>query len=1297
MKKLLLFSAFLLFSSISSAQKFEWVSHSSQGNVNLDNSPLAVDAAGNSYTAIRTSSYVPVIIQGDTFPVMGNWGDGLCIAKFDPNGALLWGKMYCSYQSFAQSIGVDDAGSVYISTDFGADTTYSLDTIYNNNNIRFQIIKLSANGDFIKTGFINTPGVAPLLAVQGLDLYICYLSVVEKRDSALNISWSQSAVSGTVIFNTNLSATMFVKGATLMITAWEGSAGMVIPFSNDSIYFNITGDYNEAKIIKMDTSGQLLWQYPFPYATNMRAITEDSQGNIYAGVSGINTLLYFANDTLFNSIGPIGYAAIFKWDAVGNPLNALPVYANTGGPVIYDMDVNSSDEVLCTISADNIGLTVINNVTLPLNRALVKLDVNGNVVWVKSTVNNFSNKMVEISVRNGDEYLVSGSFDAGLTCGCILVSSGAYNGNIVAMISEQQEPVPVTDFSYTQAASTVLFKDEIQNATSFQWNFGDALTSVLEQPIHIYAQPGIYNACLTATNACGNNQKCEAIIIKGLRAIVTNHGSTDAVVTADIFGGGFTPATTVLLKKSGSPDIVPYFTNYITDGKLQVRLDLTAQPLGLWDVEVTIPGDTVMTLVNGFTIDTASVYFFDVTYSGPSASRPNRWIPSQIIVHNKSNKDAVGVLVTYRLDATWNSFVNQTFIPPQQIPFLSSGYQYLVTNGLNTSLTNHTFSDTATLSNFGAFIIPLLKANSSYTFPLYLRGSIEIVSAKAVSITGTMLEPSSLIGAYAPSPDLCFSDFFKNTIENVLSISIPAAQWNSCFPPLYDSLLTLTSVQANNQGSSSTPVSLPAAIVSILSAMATSGCITGLPAVLTEAEIKLVILRTLKNIVDTTELHERIPICSPYSQFREIPQTPPSPFRVSYGAFAALECVIAGAGYAVIGAILAPPLAIGIALVVVTACLAITIAVDPNQISGPGNNADDIFQKPGDISAYTVSFENADTATAPAQVVVITDTLDVSKFDMNTFRFTSVTISDSLKFEFTEPGFSQVQVSSLAPFNSDYLRTEATFDTLSGKIQWIFTTVDPVNYQPDTNAIAGFLPPNINGTEGTGYVSYDVKLKSTLVTGDSIHNNAEIIFDTNAPISTNSWLNVIDIDKPISAVNSLPPNISTTSFTVSWSGTDFIAGIRSYSIYVSENDQSYYLWLPVTDTLQYTFNGVNGNKYEFISIAMDNAGNVEDAPLNPDVNPDAVTTIIVGIEEISGNINFSLFPNPVISELLINSTEMIDEINVFDMAGKEISKVKLSKPAVNYQLSTAGLSTGAYFLEIISGGKKGITKFMKVN
>ncbi len=88
---------------------------------------------------------------------------------------------------------------------------------------------------------------------------------------------------------------------------------------------------------------------------------------------------------------------------------------------------------------------------------------------------------------------------------------------------------------------------------------------------------------------------------------------------------------------------------------------------------------------------------------------------------------------------------------------------------------------------------------------------------------------------------------------------------------------------------------------------------------------------------------------------------------------------------------------------------------------------------------------------------------------------------------------------------------------------------------------------------------------------------------------------------------------------------------------------------------------------------------------------------LVGINEISGlNIEVAIYPNPTISELNIQTAEIINEIKIFDVVGTEILNVQLSKPAASFQLPTVGMCAGIYFLEISSGDKKGIARFLKV-
>lgn len=55
------------------------------------------------------------------------------------------------------------------------------------------------------------------------------------------------------------------------------------------------------------------------------------------------------------------------------------------------------------------------------------------------------------------------------------------------------------------APHLVNFTDLSPNATSWSWDFGDGTVSTLQNPSHVYSDPGTYTVTLTATNANGTN------------------------------------------------------------------------------------------------------------------------------------------------------------------------------------------------------------------------------------------------------------------------------------------------------------------------------------------------------------------------------------------------------------------------------------------------------------------------------------------------------------------------------------------------------------------------------------------------------------------------------------------------------------------------------------------------------------------------------------------------------------------------------------------------------------------------
>jgi PKD repeat protein len=65
------------------------------------------------------------------------------------------------------------------------------------------------------------------------------------------------------------------------------------------------------------------------------------------------------------------------------------------------------------------------------------------------------------------------------------------------------EDIPLADFDYQIDEFEVDFENLSSGATNYNWNFGDGGTSTLENPLHVYAEDGVYTVTLSAINDCG--------------------------------------------------------------------------------------------------------------------------------------------------------------------------------------------------------------------------------------------------------------------------------------------------------------------------------------------------------------------------------------------------------------------------------------------------------------------------------------------------------------------------------------------------------------------------------------------------------------------------------------------------------------------------------------------------------------------------------------------------------------------------------------------------------------------------
>ncbi|MDX1913268.1 MAG: PKD domain-containing protein [Saprospiraceae bacterium] len=96
-------------------------------------------------------------------------------------------------------------------------------------------------------------------------------------------------------------------------------------------------------------------------------------------------------------------------------------------------------------------------------------------------------------------YFVSGVYDVTL----VVTSAGGSTSSFTQPNLISVQGAPGAGFSYNTSGSEVSFINSSVDATSYVWNFGDGSTSTEENPTHTYAEDGVYNVSLAATNNCG--------------------------------------------------------------------------------------------------------------------------------------------------------------------------------------------------------------------------------------------------------------------------------------------------------------------------------------------------------------------------------------------------------------------------------------------------------------------------------------------------------------------------------------------------------------------------------------------------------------------------------------------------------------------------------------------------------------------------------------------------------------------------------------------------------------------------
>ena len=279
----------------------------------------------------------------------------------------------------------------------------------------------------------------------------------------------------------------------------------------------------------------------------------------------------------------------------------------------------------------------------------------------------------------------------------------------------------------------------------------------------------------------------------------------------------------------------------------------------------------------------------------------------------------------------------------------------------------------------------------------------------------------------------------------------------------------------------------------------------------------------------------------------------------------------------------------------------ICLSNDPNEIFGPVGYGNDKMISPSDRIDYKILFENdPELATAAARVKI---TCPLHENAKSTTAYLGQYGFGDYIFDVPPVSTHYYKRHDLADSLGVWVDVNAGIDVENNEMYWIFQSIDPKTGVAPIDTI-GFLPVNDTLTGcGEGFVTFSVMSKDGILTGDSISEQANIIFDDNDNILTNTYTNMFDAVAPISSTVCDTSTVAYDRRLIFKSVAEDDAkgsGVRQVDIYVNVDNTQYVLAgsmypdsIGHVDTMSYSYRLGDGSLYQFVMQAVDNVGNKE--------------------------------------------------------------------------------------------------------
>ncbi len=627
--------------------------------------------------------------------------------------------------------------------------------------------------------------------------------------------------------------------------------------------------------------------------------------------------------------------------------------------------------------------------------------------------------------------------------------------------------------------------------------------------------------------------------------------------TIVVEGAKFQPGATMKLVKAGSPDVVPENQRAVGN-KIVGMFDLTGEVAGEYDVVVTNPGNQTATLEDGFEIISGGGAAEPrISISGPGASRGGR-LRYTISVSNDGLNDLymVPLLITtpsnyaYQLDESNLITDFSEYFPPDAIP--SQVPIHVERDGLRViSLTTPVLGSKRTVRVNIDMIVPFGFSGYEITalampplaewYDMGRDAQEEFVNRQLRNLN----TPEKCEIAY----NNCLIEVLRGLFFTVLAELLPGG----CAGAVYKTVLSF--------GDYAMGIMIKGDSASIWDAVGGTGnMLMGAVADVAKECLEYVIpwFKTVDASIKIFKLLYDFYDC--YRQYVECVAPPPEKFGTIF-----------------------------------------LRSFDPNEKIGPTGYGGEKWVPVGQPLEYRINFENLSSATAPAQLVRITDSLP-PQLDLRTVRLKEIGFKQNRYVMPENQSFYQSRVQlgeDLGNLQADIL---AGVDLVNNRVFWNIQAIDPNTGDAPLDPLAGILPPNNANKDGEGYVTFSVEARNTFPNRTLIGNSASITFDQNEPIMTNTTDNLLDSVVPTSQIASLPATSESPDVQLNWSSVDDTdgSGFKGTSIVYSENGSGYRHWTNTLGDTTTSFTGRWGKTYSFYSIGRDNAGNVERAPSQPD-------------------------------------------------------------------------------------------------